>query len=129
MNRLIHILRTYPLTLLCVAAVWYLSMYRITPPPFRVFSWFDKFVHCMMYCGISALVWLEYGRSHCKANARSVVLGAILAPIAMGGLVELAQAYLTTYRSGDWLDFLANSIGVVIAAAIAVPIYAKLHKW
>jgi VanZ family protein len=32
----------------------------------------------------------------------------------MGGMIELAQAYLTTCRSGEWLDLLANSIGVVI---------------
>ena len=29
--------------------------------------------------------------------------------------MELAQAYLTTVRSGDWIDFLANSIGAGIA--------------
>ena len=31
------------------------------------------------------------------------------------GAMELAQAYLTTVRSGDWIDFLANSIGAGIA--------------
>lgn len=129
MKKLISFLRTYPLTLLCVSAVWYLSMYRITPPPFHVFSWFDKLVHCAMYCGISALVWTEYGRSHRKARVGSVIVGAFLAPIAMGGLVELAQAYLTTYRSGDWFDFLANSVGVILATLVAVPVYGRLHKW
>jgi VanZ family protein len=32
----------------------------------------------------------------------------------MGGMIELAQAYLTTCRSGEWADLLANSIGVVL---------------
>lgn len=37
----------------------------------------------------------------------------------MSGLVELAQAYLTGgTRSGDWRDFVANAIGVLLAVPI-----------
>ena len=36
----------------------------------------------------------------------------------MSGLVELAQAYATTTRHGDWLDFAANSVGVLLAAVL-----------
>ena len=46
---------------------------------------------------------------------------AFLAPIVMSGLIELAQAHLTGgNRSGDWLDFLANSIGVVLGNVIGI---------
>jgi hypothetical protein len=34
--------------------------------------------------------------------------------ILLGGLVELGQAYCTTTRSGEWLDFWADSIGVLL---------------
>lgn len=129
MTRFPRFLRRYPLTLLCVAAVWYLSMYRVTPPPFHVFSWFDKLVHCCMYAGISSLAWMEYGRSHRPACKHRVVTGAVVAPILMGGLVELAQAYLTTYRSGEWLDFVANTVGVCLASAVAAAVYARKGKW
>lgn len=37
--------------------------------------------------------------------------------------MELAQKYLTTYRSGEWLDALANSIGVLLAAGVALLVY------
>ena len=48
-------------------------------------------------------------------------LFAFLAPIAMGGLVELAQAYCTGgRRSGEWLDFLANSLGVCLGELIGL---------
>ena len=39
---------------------------------------------------------------------------------SLGGGLELAQKYLTTCRSGEWLDFMANSAGVVLAALVAV---------
>jgi hypothetical protein len=39
----------------------------------------------------------------------------------MGGLVELAQAYCTGgRRSGEWLDFLANSLGVCLGVLIGL---------
>lgn len=129
MKRIYRFLAHYPLTLLCVAAVWYLSLYRVQPPPVQLFSWFDKLVHFCMYAGISTLFWLEYGRCHKTAGTKNVLLGAVLAPVLMGGLVELAQAYLTTYRTGDWSDFLANALGVLAASAMCAAIYARLGKW
>ena len=55
--------------------------------------------------------------SHKKSNSSSAWL--LLLPISQGCLVELAQAYLTTCRSGDWFDALCNTLGVLIGAGIA----------
>ena len=129
MSQLLRFLRRYPLTLLCVAAVWYLSLYRVPPPPVHLFSWFDKLVHCLMYASISALVWVEYGRQHRQTRVRPIVVAAWLMPVAMGGLVELAQAYLTTYRSGEWLDFVANSVGATLSSLVGAAVYRRLGKW
>ena len=43
---------------------------------------------------------------------------AIIAPILMSGVIELAQEYCTEARSGEWADFAANSTGVVLAALL-----------
>ena len=51
-----------------------------------------------------------------KNNSSSAWL--LLLPISQGCLVELAQAYLTTCRSGDWFDALCNTLGVLIGAGI-----------
>ena len=48
------------------------------------------------------------------------LLWIVLFPIALGGLMELGQAYLTTCRNGDVIDFIANSIGVLIALPIGL---------
>jgi VanZ family protein len=50
------------------------------------------------------------------------LLLAIVYPILLGGLMELGQAYLTTCRNGDWLDFIANTIGAIIAIPIGAAI-------
>lgn len=54
---------------------------------------------------------------HKKSNSSSAWL--LLLPISQGCLVELAQTYLTTCRSGDWFDALCNTLGVLIGAGIA----------
>ena len=54
-------------------------------------------------------------------------LGGVLCPIIMGGLIELAQAYLTTCRSGDIYDFFCNSLGVVLGCLIGLILRAILQ--
>lgn len=72
-----------------------------------------------MYGGTCGTMWFEYLRQHKTVCWRRVLLFACLAPCLMSGLIELIQAYCTGgRRSGDWLDFYANGIGVLLGAAI-----------
>ena len=38
----------------------------------------------------------------------------------MSGVIELLQAYCTTNRSGEWLDFAANTTGVGLGTLIGL---------
>ena len=119
-------LRRYPITLLLAVGIVFLSLLPIpdlkveVPVPLA-----DKWTHMLMYGVLTLVIWLEYRRSHQDLSKGKLLLFAFLAPIAMGGLLELAQAYLTTCRSGDWLDFVANTIGIccgtVLGLLIRIP--------
>ena len=74
----------------------------------------DKWTHIVMYAGLCSVAWLEYMRRHETPDLGRLTLYALLCPIAASGMLELAQEYLTTYRSGEWLDLLANSIGALL---------------
>lgn len=113
-------LRKYPVSTVCVVAIWYLCLFK--PPHTRLseITNFDKVVHITMYLGTCSIIWWEYLRSHTCRNRYKLLWLAVVAPIAMSGLIELAQAYLTTNRSGDWIDFAANSIGVLLAALLGL---------
>jgi VanZ family protein len=108
-------LRRYPITLLLAVGIVFLSLIPITEleMPEKV-PLADKWTHMVMYGVLTLIIWFEYRRSHSQWNVQKLVLYAFLAPIAFGGLMELAQLYLTTCRSGEWLDFAANTIGVCI---------------
>lgn len=115
--RLCGLLRRYPLTLCCVALIWYLCLFK--PPSVSALEGivgFDKMVHVAMYLGTCGVMWWEYARCHRSSHGRRLVTWAIAAPIAMSGLIELVQEYLTTWRGGDLCDFAANTTGVLLAA-------------
>ena len=109
--------RRYPITFLLALAIVLLSLLPIPDVrmPVKV-PLVDKWTHMVMYGVLTLMIWLEYIRAHRQMRGLRLLLLAFLAPIAMGGALELMQAYLTTCRSGEWLDFVANSIGAVVGA-------------
>lgn len=124
-------LKAYPLSLLCITAILLLSMLPF--PHIKLAEnvpLADKWTHMVMYGGLSLCIWGEYLHSHKFLDGRRLLLFGILSPILLGGILELAQAYLTTTRSGEWLDLAADAIGTVIGAVIAFLVYKSwsLHK-
>lgn len=78
----------------------------------------DKWTHMVMYGGFCLVIWYEYLKKHKSINANRITLFGWFCPIVMSGLLELAQEYLTTCRSGEWMDLLANAIGATLAYII-----------
>ena len=99
-------LKRYPFSCALLVAIWVVCLIPIPDiEPLHGFNLLDKWTHFVMYGVFSFVVCYE----HKRISWHTIVL-----PILMGGMIELAQAYLTTCRSGEWLDLLANSIGVII---------------
>ena len=116
-NMLHKYLRRYPLAFLVAVAIVLLSLLPMPDMKMDVHvPLADKWTHMVMYGVLTLVIWFEYRRSHSQWNTWKLLLLAFLAPIAMGGILELAQSYLTTCRNGEWLDFAANTIGVCIGA-------------
>jgi len=121
MNGIWPFVRRYPLSLVCIALIWVLSLTPFFPEtPFDDVQFIDKWTHLVMYGGTTAVVWWEYLRSHRRADFRRLLLWGGMAMVALGGLMELLQAYCTTTRSGEWLDFWADSAGVLIGILIGM---------
>lgn len=113
---MLYYFRKYPLSLVIVVTIFYLSLF--TPPKTDIneIPHIDKVAHLCMYGGLCLILWLEYLRNHTTLNWKHIIWGGIIAPIATSGGIELLQAYCTENRSGDWADFIANSIGVGLGA-------------
>lgn len=133
-----YAIKKYPLSLFCIAVVWTLSLVPFFPEtPLDDVPFMDKWTHLIMYGGTCSVIWFEIIRNF-KSNIKTSNLAkpthrpspftlhpaplfwAWLAPILMSGLLELLQAYCTTTRNGDWLDFAANSLGATLAIPIGL---------
>lgn len=110
--------KQYPFSLLIACAICILSLCPASQIELPDISLIDKWAHFCMYGGLSGTVWTEYAKSHRPAKFRKAILPAVVLPLALGGTMELMQAYCTATRSGDWLDMGANAIGVVLGTAV-----------
>ena len=111
-------LKRYPLSFVLVAVIWVLCLIPVPDTPLSKFSLIDKWTHFVMYGVFSFVVCFE-----CKG----ISWKTILLPILMGILIELAQNYLTTCRSGELADGVANSIGVMLGNGLFW-IYRKIRR-
>ena len=114
--------RKYPLSTLCIALIWVLSLTPFFPEtPFDDVAFADKWTHFVMYGGTCMVIWWEYWRQHLRPDYEKLFFWGWLSPIMMSGVLELLQQYCTGgHRSGDWVDLLANAIGATIGAVIGL---------
>ncbi len=128
MTFLLQFVKKYPLSCLCIASIWYLSIWFRPPklPELENVAFLDKWTHFVMYGGTCSVIWWEYLRSHAKPDALRLLLLAWLAPIVMSGAIELVQEYCTATRAGEWLDLAANATGCTLGALIGM-IMCKKH--
>ena len=127
-EHIMYYIRTYPLSIITIIVIWYLSFF--TPPQTELNNvpFIDKIVHICMYGGLTMVIWFEYLRLHKFIVWKKLITGGIILPIFMSGCIELLQAACTDNRSGDWLDFLANSLGVGLALLVSYYILRPIIK-
>lgn len=114
-----YLLRKFPLTLLCLALIVYLSLVIDIPEtPLDNVALIDKWTHFVMYGGSCTVMWWEYLRCHRRMNWPKMWLYAIIGMMVLGGVIEILQPYVG--RSGEWLDFGADAVGILLGAAIGM---------
>lgn len=123
---MLYYLKKYPMTLLVILVICYLSFFKPPQTNMETIPGIDKLVHTCMYGGLCVLLWVEYLHTHRELNWLKILWGGIILPITMSGIIELLQSYCTEYRGGDWMDFAANSLGVLLAAIVGYYILRPL---
>ncbi|MDT3402906.1 VanZ family protein [Mucilaginibacter terrae] len=80
----------------------------------RFFAGFDKLVHCGLFFVFNILS--TYGIIRQQRNLRWLnAVKVLVITIAFGAVIELLQLYVFTWRSGDWNDLFADSVGAGMA--------------
>lgn len=105
------ILLTVVITVLCTIPVP--EVPELDDVPF-----FDKWVHFVMFGALAVTMYIDRRLAR-QGTTPLFILSAFLFPSFWGGLMELVQAYLTTCRSGEWLDFYADTFGALLGTIIS----------
>ena len=129
MTRFLNNMRRYPLSVVALFLVCYATFYNPRDYSSAVLlGRFDKVLHFIMYASLCSLIWYEYFKCHTSFNVGRILFYGVVVPIFLGGFLELLQSLFTTWRSGDLLDFLFNSLGVLFAAFFSVIVTRPLLR-
>ena len=107
-------IQRYKYSVLVALAIIILSTIPIPEvKPLEEVPLIDKWVHFVMYASMSIAMWIDQRNSH-QLLSGTYYLWMFILPSCLGSIMELVQAYLTTCRSGEWLDAIADAIGAAI---------------
>ena len=126
---MITFLKKFWLSILVILIIFILCFMNTSSLPKVPMRNFDKVVHTIMFLGLSGVIFFDstrYLRS--PISKTRIFWSVVIFPIALGGLIEILQADLTTYRSGDWFDFLYDVVGALIGWGIALLINRYLSR-
>ena len=110
------LLKRYLLTLLTLILILCLTFYKpVGVTRTSTVIEIDKIVHFVMYFTLCAVFWFETFKITLKPKPFLMALFAVVLPIIFSGIMEYLQYLLTSYRTGDFDDFVFNTIGVLAA--------------
>ena len=112
-------IKQYRLSILTAFIIWVVCMIPVPETPLSSVSFIDKWTHFVMYGTLIIIMLWEHKR---------VAWLPIALAICQGILIEFAQAYLTTCRSGDWFDAVCNTLGVIFGAVIVCSYKFIVHS-
>ncbi len=129
MQQIIQFIKRYPFTTVLILGIWVVCLIPIPETPLSGVTLIDKWTHVVLYTILGCCIWIETARSRQKLSNKQLFILTFAAPIIMGGLIEIVQATCTGgNRSGEWMDFLADSIGVVLSLLIGILLATCLSK-
>lgn len=115
---------------LAFALVWTVVIFGLCCTPGRYVPtahWldllsFDKLVHASIFFVLSSFWFLYLVKTGHVTSVRIALV--MIANISYGGMLEVLQATVFSQRSGDWADFIANSLGCFLAL-----LFFSRKKW
>jgi VanZ family protein len=112
--------RVWTVLLVLLAIFTFAKAVSPRSPSLLTFGW-DKADHLTAF---SVLAWVGVIAWHGRPRLRwPLALGLF----AFGGLIELAQLFVPG-RSSDWVDLLADTLGIALGLALGTGLAARLER-
>lgn len=113
---------SFPIALLYLVALTYGSLSNVSGIPEIGFSFDDKIYHFLAYAILTVLLYNYLRTTH--INHKIWVASGIA--FIYGIIIEALQATVTSFRTPDYFDVIANTIGIVFVTLILFKFKDKL---
>lgn len=108
------------IAIVVTVSIAYLSLIKMPKYSPIVISHIDKIQHAFAYFTLTTCWLFSFYK---KVPSRKYFI--VIACIIFGIIIEVLQSELTIYRTGDYLDVLANTLGVLLGLTIFNQILKK----
>ena len=120
-----RLIRGYWKTIVVCIGILYVSLVRDPGISLPTLAGADKWIHGLMYAILGGIACWDSMRM--KMSGWRLGLIAIVLPIVYGGAIEVIQEQWFAPRSGEWMDWGADCIGVIMGAT-AIMISKRLYN-
>lgn len=131
MYKILTRLPAWTFTVIIMAIICYLTLVPRPLPDMDmpVIPGLDKVVHAIMFGALAGAICLDVARKRGIAalTAGLLTVAFVVASLA-GGAIELLQAVMEQGRSCEIWDFVADSVGSLLAVMVARPFIGALLK-
>ena len=100
----------YKFSILLAVVIATLSFLPDSDLPHFSISFMDKIVHFCMYTAFGFTALLE---SRCKTGCARYHILLLVIILSLSAIIEVLQATVVETRSAEWLDLLANWLGLL----------------
>lgn len=118
---------SFVFALSCTLLILFLSLANIGKVQIIQIEASDKVYHLAAYFILSSC-WFLFFYFKKKIFSNYLKVYIIVALIIFGIIIEALQFSLTTYRTFDWWDALANSLGIFLAYFIFFKVEVFINK-
>lgn len=122
LKNLIHFVPSF----LVAAIIAYLSLLRQVSLSLPHFFGWDKLVHFLMFFALSSVILFDTRRT--AKISRKIIFVIFLTGTLYGGIIEILQEYFFYPRTGEWFDWLADSLGVIFGIISVLALWKILKK-
>ncbi len=107
-------IRIYWTSILFTCLILFLSfMNPISLKSVPKFQFEDKLVHLFLYFAYSYVLLRDSHKAGEPSKIRLIVQTMLL-PVAIGGLIEFLQVSFFPPRTAEWMDWVADILGVIL---------------
>ena len=114
--------KIFIITIAITIFIGYLSLMKMPKVDIAFTTNVDKLYHLFAYFTL-AICWLF---SSYKKKQKHLKYYIILGCVIYGIVIEVLQSKLTDYRTGDYMDIIANTLGVLLALIVFNQILKKI---